>query len=128
MRTRGFAYGAGLCSNSNSTANFKINNLNHALIKNEQVWSRGLGKVIELHGTQQDHAVSHSKTSEGHLEFVWMGHPSTPTVLPRPGAILLSSTCNKGASARKQHFNGFQEVKERFDEWFALKSKVFLSC
>lgn len=32
-------------------------------------------------------AVSHSKTSERHLEIAWMGHPSAPAVFARPGAI-----------------------------------------
>lgn len=31
--------------------------------------------------------VSHSKTSERHVEVAWMGSPSAPAVLPRPGAI-----------------------------------------
>ncbi|KAL6264203.1 hypothetical protein P5V15_004285 [Pogonomyrmex californicus] len=57
-------------------------NLNHALIERRPEWARRHGKVILLQC-----AVSHSKTSERHLEIAWMGHPSAPAVLPRPGAI-----------------------------------------
>jgi hypothetical protein len=58
-------------------------NLNQALIEKQPEWAKRHGKVILLH----DNAPSPTSKLARHLEITWMGHPSAPATILRPGTI-----------------------------------------
>ena len=77
-------------------------------------WGRSINSVNGSHTIWMN--VSHTKTSERHLEIAWMGHPSASAVLPRPGAIWLSPLRINGPRARRaalQQFRGSWQMAQR---------------
>ncbi|GFQ89184.1 hypothetical protein TNCT_359861 [Trichonephila clavata] len=58
----------------------------------------GMGqKTCQDDFVKRQFAISHSKTSERHLEIALMRHPSAPALLVRPGTISLSPLRINGA-------------------------------
>ncbi|GFY18535.1 hypothetical protein TNCV_2397611 [Trichonephila clavipes] len=63
-------------------------------------WTSRLDYIRASRGSPMPEIIFKIKTSERHIEIAWMGHPSTPALLPRPGAIELLPLRTNGAFAR----------------------------